>query len=344
MTAKRLLPDPDALEFAHSVRDLLSRTCDTEAIRAAWDSGDGRVPGLWKRLAETGVTGLTVAAECGGSGMDLTAAVPVLVECGRAAVPEPVTPTLAAAELLRRAGGPVAETWLPRIAAGDATAAVGEGDPALVAGGQWADLLLVATEHGIDAFERDLVDVIPQPSIDRGVGLASVARRDTGAGTRVGSADAAEAAFDWACVAVAAELVGLAQAMLDMAVRYAQQREQFGKPIGSFQAVKHQLADVYVGNAFALPVVHRAAWSVAHDLPSRARDASHAKHAATVAAERAARTALQVHAGIGYTYEHDLHMWMKRTWSLSSLWGDVAFHRRRVAQAVLADDPLPRVP
>jgi alkylation response protein AidB-like acyl-CoA dehydrogenase len=129
-----------------------------------------------------------------------------------------------------------------------------------------------------------------------------------------------------------------------MSVRYAHQREQFGKPIGSFQAVKHQLADVFVANAFALPVVHRAAWSVAHDLPSRVRDASHAKHAAGRAAAQAARTALQVHAGIGYTYEHDLHMWMKRTWSLSSLWGDTDAHRRRVAAAVLADEPPPRVP
>jgi alkylation response protein AidB-like acyl-CoA dehydrogenase len=101
---------------------------------------------------------------------------------------------------------------------------------------------------------------------------------------------------------------------------------------------------VYVANAFALPVVHRAAWAVAHALPSRARDASHAKHAASVAADRAARTALQVHAGIGYTYEHDLHMWMKRTWSLSSLWGDPAFHRRRVAADLLSADAAPRVP
>ncbi len=116
-----------------------------------------------------------------------------------------------------------------------------------------------------------------------------------------------------------------------MSVRYAEQREQFGKPIGSFQAVKHQLADGYVDNAFALPVVHRGAWSVARGLPTAGRDASHAKLAATRAAERAARTALQVHAGIGYTYEHDLHMWMKRTWALSAAWGGPAFHRGRVA-------------
>jgi alkylation response protein AidB-like acyl-CoA dehydrogenase len=86
-------------------------------------------------------------------------------------------------------------------------------------------------------------------------------------------------------------------------------------------------------------VVLRAAWSVAQDEPTRARDASHAKYAASRAAARAARTALQVHAGIGYTYEHDLHMWLKRTWTLTSLWGDTGWHRTRVADYVLEDSP-----
>ena len=90
--------------------------------------------------------------------------------------------------------------------------------------------------------------------------------------------------------------------MLDLSVTHALTREQFGVPIGSFQAVKHQLADVYVANAFAAPVVARAAWSVATDVPTGSRDASHAKYAASRAAGLAARTALQVHAGIGYTY------------------------------------------
>ena len=343
MTRMRLRPGADALDFAASVRDLLSRACDSEAIRAAWDSEDGRVPGLWKRLAEVGVTGLTVPENLGGAGMDLTAAVPVLVECGRAAAPEPLTPTLAAVELLRRTGGSVTTEWLPRVAAGDAVLAFGEGNPAMLAGGQWADLHVVATDDGVVAVDRANATVDAEQTLDRGIGLASV-RWSTDRATNIAGTTDAVAAFDWACVAVAAELVGLAQAMLDMSVRYAQQREQFGKPIGSFQAVKHQLADVYVGNAFALPVVHRAAWSVTRELPSRSRDASHAKYAASVAAEHAARTALQVHAGIGYTYEHDLHMWMKRTWSLVSLWGDAAFHRTRVAHAVLGADPPPRVP
>jgi alkylation response protein AidB-like acyl-CoA dehydrogenase len=338
----RLLPAPEALEFAAGVRELLTRACDVEALRAAWDSDDGRVPGLWKRLADTGVTGLTVPEEYGGSGMDLTAVVPVLVECGRAAVPEPLAATLAGVALLADAGGAVAQEWLPRVSSGDAVLAVGEGNPALLHGGAWADLLLVAGEdpHGIAAVRRDAASVTPVDALDPGVGLTSVS---WSGGPLVEGADG-WTAFDAACVAVAAELVGLAQAMLDMSVRYAQQREQFGRPIGSFQAVKHQLADVYVAVAFALPVVHRAAWSATHALPSRARDASHAKLAAGAAAERAARTALQVHGGMGYTYEHELHMWLKRAWSLVSLWRDPSFHRRRLTAAVLADNAPSRVP
>ena len=337
----RLLPAPEALDFAAGVRELLERSCDAEALRAGWDADDARVPGLWKRLADVGALGLVVPEQHGGSGMDLTALVPVLVELGRAAAPEPVAATLAVAHLLAATGGAAADEWLPRIAAGEAVAAIGEGDPAVMAGAQWADVAVLAAGSDARLLRRDEVDVTAQPSLDRGVGLGLVAAR--AAGDVLAGADAL-AAFDFACVAVAAELVGLAQAMVEMSVRYAQAREQFGKPIGSFQAVKHQLADAYVANSFALPVVHRAAWSVAHALPSRARDASHAKHAASAAAERAARTALQVHAGIGYTYEHELHMWMKRTWTLASQWGDPGLHRRRVTAAVLADNPPPRVP
>jgi alkylation response protein AidB-like acyl-CoA dehydrogenase len=338
----RLLPTPDALEFAAAVRDVLAKTCDADALRAAWDSDSGRVPGLWQRLADVGVTGLTVPVEHGGAGEDLTAAVPVLVECGRVAAPEPFAGTLAGVALLARAGGPLAAEWLPRVAAGDASLALGEGSPALLSGGAWADLALVAADdpHGVWAVRRDEASVTPAATIDRGHGLASFA---WSGGTLVDGADG-WAAFDTACVAVAAELVGLAQGMLDLAVSYARQREQFGVPIGSFQAVKHQLADVYVAASFALPVVHRAAWSVAHDLPSRARDASHAWLAAAAAAEQAARTALQVHGGIGYTYEHHLHMWMKRTWSHTSTWGGAALHRRRVSAALLGGDPPPPVP
>ena len=341
----RLDPAPEALEFATALRELLAAAADPAALRTAWESPDGRVAGLWKRLAEVGVTGLTVGEEFGGSGMDLTAAVAMLVETGRAALPEPLVETLTGVALLTEAGGPVAAQWLPSVATGEAVIAVALHPRALVSGAGEADLVLLRDADGVRAVSRADLDIQPVANLDKGVRLAHV-----GAGPAVGEritdedSTAPDHAFDVGVVAVAAQQVGLAQAMLDMAVRYAGQREQFGKPIGSFQAVKHQLADAHVDVVFALPVVHRAAWSVAHNLPSQARDASHAKLAGTRASLRAARTALQVHAGIGYTYEHDLHIWMKRAWTLASLWGDEPFHRARVAADLLADGPPGRIP
>ena len=333
MSAMRLQPDPDALAFGAAVRDLLSQACDAQALRAAWDAGDGRVPGLWKRLADMGLTGLVVPEEHDGSGLDLTGAIPVFVEAGRAALPEPLAATAAGAAMLAAAGGPVAREWLPRIAAGDAVVALADGSTSLVVGGRWADLFLVGDATGVRALTCDEVEVEAAPALDPGIGLVRLTVPD-GVGVRIDGADGV-AAFDWACVAVAAELVGLAQAMLDRAVAYAKVREQFGKPIGSFQAVNQQLADAFVARSFALPVVHRAAWSVSRGPATRARDASHAKYAAGRAAARAARTALQVHAGIGYTYENDLHMWLKRTWSLTSQWGTTDWHFDRAARELL---------
>jgi alkylation response protein AidB-like acyl-CoA dehydrogenase len=136
-------------------------------------------------------------------------------------------------------------------------------------------------------------------------------------------------------------MVGIAQQLVDLAARYATQREQFGRPIGSFQAVKHQLASVQVWVEFARPVVYRAAWAVAHDAPARAVAVSHAKAAAAEAALQAARTALQVHGAIGYTWEVDLHIWMKRAWALDVAWGTRLWHRARVGAAVLDRAPAP---
>ncbi|MBV9486836.1 MAG: hypothetical protein JO246_12345, partial [Frankiaceae bacterium] len=231
--------------------------------------------------------------------------------------------------------------WLPKIASGKARIAVGHPINPLVADAANAGLLLLAHEDEVHALKPDQVKLTPNRSIDQSRRLCKVNWKPSPS-TRV--CDARTGAAIWAGVidraglAAAAQLLGLAQRMLDLGVDHAAQRKQFGKPIGSFQAVKHQLADVYVANSFARPVVARAAWSVATDQPSSWRDASHAKFAAGRAARLSARTALQVHAGIGYTYEHDLHMYLKRTWSLTSMWGDQAWHRTRVADAVLEEE------
>ena len=144
-----------------------------------------------------------------------------------------------------------------------------------------------------------------------------------------------EDALDRGALACAAQLLGVIQQLTDLSVRYASERRQFGVPIGSFQAIKHMLADVQVKLEYARPLVYRAAHSVARASHSRSADVSMAKLAAGDAAAQAARTALQVHGAIGYTWEQDLHVWMRRAWSLGLAWGSGSWHRARLERAVL---------
>jgi alkylation response protein AidB-like acyl-CoA dehydrogenase len=136
----------------------------------------------------------------------------------------------------------------------------------------------------------------------------------------------------------AAQLVGLARRMIDLTVDYTKERTQFGVPIGSFQAVKHHLADARIALEFARPLVYRAAWSVAEGEPGRPVDVSMAKAQASDAAMLAARHALQCHGAMGYSFEYDLHLYMKRAWALAAAWGDAAWHRARVGRAILGPD------
>ena len=141
-------------------------------------------------------------------------------------------------------------------------------------------------------------------------------------------------AFDRAAAASATQCVGVAQHLLDATVEYVAQRYQFGKPVGTYQAVKHHLANAALKIEFARPAAHHAAWCIAVGDPDRSRDVSLAKALASEAVDLAARTALQCHGAIGYTFEYDLHLWMKRGWALSAAWGDAAWHRNRIAAAL----------
>ncbi|TMK79307.1 MAG: hypothetical protein E6G46_10355 [Actinobacteria bacterium] len=139
-----------------------------------------------------------------------------------------------------------------------------------------------------------------------------------------------------ATLGAAAELLGLASRSIEMAADYAKERHQFGKPIGSFQAVKHKLVDALLHVEFARPVVYRAAWSLSQRDETIERDVSMAKAMAGEAAAGAAKAALQTLGAIGYTQEHELHVWMKRVWALNAAWGNPDHHRARVASAVIA--------
>jgi alkylation response protein AidB-like acyl-CoA dehydrogenase len=317
----------EQLEFRDAVSDLLQKQCTPADVRAAWSVGCSTA--RWKALADMGVVGLTVPAEYGGLGMDEVGLVLLLEEAGRAGLPEPLLEnTAVGVPLLAAAGG----QWLDEVATGSAILTVNLGQPYVV-GADLADLLLLEHQGALHAVERADVELTARPSVDGARRLFSVAW--TPVTPLAIPAPELDAAFDRGALAAAAELLGISRRLIDMTADYARERHQFGQPIGSFQAVKHHLADALLAVELARPVVYRAAWSVAAADPERGVHVSMAKAYASDAADRAARVALQVHGAIGYTWECDIHLWMKKGWALGAAWGDAAWHRRRVADAVI---------
>ncbi|MCU1386688.1 MAG: acyl-CoA dehydrogenase, partial [Ilumatobacteraceae bacterium] len=194
-----------------------------------------------------------------------------------------------------------------------------------------ASLVLVAHGGTVDLLDHPLIDSGAIEGLDGGRRLATLT--DITGGTAL-AADL-ERLTDAGALATAAYLLGLSTRMLAIAGDYARDRRQFGQPIGAFQAVKHLMADALLKVEFARPAIYRAAWSFANDTPDRGRDVSMAKALVSDAALKAARSALQVHGAIGYTWECDLQLFMKKAWALAPAWGSAQQHRRRVADAVL---------
>ena len=329
--------------FQTSMRTFLEHECTPHHVRTLWETDSGRSAARWSRLAELGLLGVLVPERHGGLGMDESDLVLLLEEAGRAALPEPVLDTAAVGVPLLAGleDSALADGWLRRVPQGTAILAVGHQVNAFVADAHVADLLLLQHDDELHAVPRARAALERQPTIDPSRRLFRVTWSPTN-DTRVARGPAGRrllaAALDRGALAAAAELLGVGQQLVDLAVRYATQREQFGRPIGSFQAVKHMLANIAVRLEFARPVVYRAAVSVARDVVTRVVDVSHAKVAAAEAAAQAARVALQVHGAMGYTWEVDLHIWMKRAWALALAWGSTAWHRERVARVILDGD------
>lgn len=325
--------------LASAVGGFLKGECSADWVRAQWETETGRSPEFWAQLAELGLPGLLVPEEHGGLGLDEIDLVLPLEEIGRVALAEPVVGTSLGVALLKEAGDDaLAAAWLPKVAAGEAILAVGHPQSPFVADAHVADLLLLPKDDVLWAVQGAAARCEAQPSNDGSQRLFSV-DFDAGDATKVAAGDAARAlvtsALDRGAFCAAAQALGVADRLITLAVDYAGQRVQFGVAIGTFQAVKHMLADVKVKLEYARSHVYRAAHSVARGVPARSLDVSMAKLAACEAAREAAKTSLQVHGAIGYTYEQDVHVWMKRAWSLDLAYGDSVFHRERLCGAVL---------
>ncbi|MDD3446960.1 MAG: acyl-CoA dehydrogenase family protein, partial [Zavarzinia sp.] len=216
--------------------------------------------------------------------------------------------------------------------AGSTKVAIGHPADPFVADAAGADWLILGKGDAVHLVPASCVSLTSETSVDP---LRRIACVEFQAGNDTLLTDGPgiwEEIRDLGAIAMAAQGLGLAQTMVDLAAEYARTRQQFGKPIGSFQAVKHHLASVQVAIEFARGPVYKAAFT------QRPRDVSHARIAVIDAAATAARTAIQVFGAMGYTYEVDLHFFMKRAWALAGVWGDRHYHLDRMARMVLSDD------
>lgn len=332
--------DDDQKMLRDTVREVLQRECAPEVVRAAWEGRPDGARAVWDTLAETGVIGMTASEEAGGMGMGELDLVLPLEETGYAALPGPIVDTVAVGIPLLEAAGSAAqkERWLGPATSGAARIVISFEDQAIVAHAASADVLIA--ERGGAAYCVPIaeVSVSPERSVDRARDLGRVSfERSAQYRMRddVNTTALLALGRERAALGTAAQLIGLARRMLDMAVQYAKDREQFGKPIGAQQAIKHRLANALIEQEFARPMVYRAGWSIATSARDVEIDVSLAKIYAGQAARFVAKEALQVHGAIGYTIECDLHMWMKRAWALAAVHGDAAHHRERIGRHIL---------
>jgi alkylation response protein AidB-like acyl-CoA dehydrogenase len=312
--------DEQQRDFAASIDAALGAADLPGAVRA-WAAGDV-APGrkVWEQLTNLGVTALTVSEKFDGLDAHPVDLVVALERLGRWCVPGPVAESIAVAPVLLAGDDRCAE-----LASGEliATVALPPDTPRAV-DAETAGLVLLATD---DRVTQGAAGECHQ-SVDPSRRLYDV--------TATGEAWQADVkrAYEFGVLATAAQLVGAAEALLNEAVDYAKQRTQFGRVIGSYQAIKHKLADVHIAIELARPLVYGAALALA-DYPSAgARDVSAAKAAASEASLLAARSALQTHGAIGFTQEHDLSLWLLRVQALRSAWGTPEAHRRRVLEAL----------
>jgi alkylation response protein AidB-like acyl-CoA dehydrogenase len=366
----------DQILLKNSVRAALDEQCKPEHVRAMFDDAKGYGAELWGEMAKLGWLGLPFPEEQGGAGLGLVELALVMDEMGRAAYPGPFFATVVLGGLGIMLGGTAEQKdkWLSAIAAGKvrATAALLEEhldwDPASLAataaksGSSWtlsglkrfvpwghvADVVLVPARspEGLSLF---LVD--PKASgvtlkAMVGIDLASrwsemrLDKVAVGADSVLGQPGTAGPVIDAllrrAAVMSSAEMLGCARRCLDMSVEYAKVREQFGQPIGSFQAIRHRCAEMLLEVDNAHAAVYYAAWALTAGAEDAAIASSICKAYVSEAARKVCGDAIQVHGGIGFTWEYDLHLYMKRAKALEPLYGDAEYHRELIARHVTA--------
>jgi alkylation response protein AidB-like acyl-CoA dehydrogenase len=340
--------DQDQKALRDAARAFLEREAPISYARAMMDDARGFRDDLWQTMADLGWMGLPFPEEVGGVGQGFVALAILLAEMGRVVLPGPYLSTVLAGHAILEAGSEAQrKELLPAIANGeliaafsaDATDLSARGDGLTgavryVVDGAHAQRLVVAaaTTDGPALFVADPGEATPVETLDATRKVAHVRFDGTNA-ERLGESDARviQRVLDRACVALAAEMLGGAERVIELAVDYAKSRVQFDRPIGSFQAVKHRAADMHMDVESLRNAVYHAAWMIERDHPDASLAASVAKAYASDAYRRVASSGIQVHGGIGFTWEHDMHLYFKRAKVSEVAFGSADFHRERIA-------------
>ncbi|MDT7570417.1 MAG: hypothetical protein QOE05_591 [Actinomycetota bacterium] len=346
-----------------AVRSYLRDRFGPTQVRAVYDdpAGDGNPDELWKAIGEQGWLAVLVPEEHDGMGLGMLDASIVARAFGAGTVPTPWLGTVLAAEAVRLAGSAEQQkSWLPRLASGEVRGAVAIHRPGsspipanapagsangtlsakldLVEYAGVADVLVVAATDGLYLVDPKAsgVRITQCEALDRTTRLFTV-ELDGVAGEKLegSSPEVLQDLIDRAAVLVANDLVGIARKAITETVEYDKTRVQFGKPVGSFQAIKHDLADLHVMITMAEHAATYAAYAIDADLPDKTIAVSIAKSKAADTARKATSDMIQYHGGIGYTWEHDAHFYFKRAKRLEYAYGDAAQHRERIASLVL---------
>ncbi len=349
----------DQLSIKRTARDMLASRYRSETVRDLAADERGFTDEQWDELAQLGWPGMVVPEDDGGLGLGAVELVVIQEEIGYALAPTPLLSTLSAALLLVAGGSDEQRSrWLPRLAAGEIRGAIATweehsgpapdrselepvdgritGRKIAVPDAASAHVLIVAGadgRHFLVQGDDPGVSISPQRSLDPTRKLYTVAFDAASADELPGlGRDRVTHAYATIVTALAAENVGVAQRAMEMAIAYAKDRKQFGRPIGSYQAVSHRCAQMLLEVEGARSLCYWAGWALDHDPEGAVRAASMAKAYASDAGFRVAASALQVHGGIGFTWEHDLHFFLKRAKANGHAFGDARWHRDRVAE------------
>jgi alkylation response protein AidB-like acyl-CoA dehydrogenase len=327
-------------DFRNVVRTMLAREFPVDRLRACWDGAAPDLDLVWGRLVDLGLVAMAVPEKHGGLGGSSVEVALALEEAAYAGLPLPLVETAAVAAplLAELAPDEVRDRWLPRVIRGEAKVSLAIDGSGFAVWGE--DCAAVITVRGgeLHLVPGDRIRWRRLDTEDPTRRLAYASFDELDAATILTRRPAAVArAYDLATAATAAQLVGIAQRMLDMARAYSLERRQFGQQIGSFQVLKHRMADMAVAIESARGLSWYAAYAATHEPGAAGLAARTAKAAASSACYQCGHGALQIHGGIGFTWEHDLHFWLKHGRALEMAYGTASDHRLAIGRAVLAE-------